>query len=120
MRFTKSFALTSLSLLLVACTASGGGGPTGGPAASSSPSTQPSAVASSQASASPSPSLPSPGPDAQGPWLRAWVTQALPPQNVFALSDALVITAGGIAVPEPTTISLLALAGLVFWQRRRA
>jgi hypothetical protein len=29
------------------------------------------------------------------------------------------VTAGGIAVPEPTTLSLLALAGLIFWQRRR-
>jgi hypothetical protein len=29
-------------------------------------------------------------------------------------------TAGGIVVPEPTTLSLLALVGLVCWRRRRA
>jgi len=41
------------------------------------------------------------------------------------LTDAAIaglggVTAGGIVVPEPTTLSLLALAGLVCWRRRRA
>ena len=41
------------------------------------------------------------------------------------LSDATIaglggVTAGGIVVPEPTTLSLLALAGLLFWRRGRA
>jgi hypothetical protein len=30
------------------------------------------------------------------------------------------VTAGGIVVPEPATLSLLALAGLLFWRRGRA
>ena len=42
-----------------------------------------------------------------------------------ALTDAAItglggVTAGGIVVPEPTSLSLLALAGLVCWRRRRA
>jgi hypothetical protein len=42
-----------------------------------------------------------------------------------ALTDATITglggaTAGGIVVPEPTTLSLLALVGLVCWRRRRA
>jgi len=41
-----------------------------------------------------------------------------------ALTDAEItglggVTAGGIMVPEPSTLSLLALAGLVCWRRRR-
>jgi len=71
------------------------------PSASAAPAS-PSAVPSGSASSSTGPSSTA---DAAGPWLRAWFTQALSPLDVFGLTDALVITAGGMAVtstPIPT------------------
>jgi hypothetical protein len=69
---------------------------------------------------------PTAGADGQGAWLRAWTTQALPPLNVFGLTDALVITADGVAVmsmPVPTVYpgpAVIPLGGRQLTQGGRA
>jgi hypothetical protein len=109
MRSTARLSIVVLAALLAACTASAGGS---GAPASPSPSAAASASAA-VASASPSPGAsggaasasPTAGPDATTAWLRAWTTQALPPLDVFGLTDLLVITGDGVAVtsmPVPT------------------
>jgi hypothetical protein len=55
------------------------------------------------AAPSPSPSAPpapSPDPGAQGYWLRASTTQALPPVNVFAMQPYVVITGDGLWITQ--------------------
>lgn len=98
MRLIGGLASSALALALAACTASGAASPPVAPSGSASASSSPSA--SSPVSPAPSASA-----EAAGPWLRAYVTQALPPLSVFTLSDTLLITAGGLAVqsmPIPT------------------
>jgi hypothetical protein len=102
----------ALAFAITACTTTGAPSvPSASPGASSAP-TAPSASSGGKAS-TPSPlisQLASPvaspsSPVATGAWLRAWITQALPPQSVFSLPDALLITADGVAVqsvPIPT------------------
>ncbi|MFN8631505.1 MAG: hypothetical protein U0838_14665 [Chloroflexota bacterium] len=100
-------SVVALALTITACTT------TGGPSASSTSATP--AASSSPSSAAPAPSASAPASGAPsassspaaaaGPWLRAWLVQALPPQSVFSRADALVITADGVAVqsvPVPT------------------
>jgi hypothetical protein len=105
MRPPARLSVVVLAAALAACTGSVGGS-VASPSAASSASgiaASPSAVPSASAAA---PTVgPSSSAGARGPWLRAWTTQALPPLNVFGLVDAMVITAGGIAVrstPTPT------------------
>lgn len=88
MRSTARLVVVGVTVLLAACTAPAGALPSSAPPSSAPPSSAPSAT----------PAAPSSSSAAQGPWLRAWFTQALPPLNVFALSDMLVITADGVAV----------------------
>lgn len=109
MRRSARFAVVVPAILLAACTAGGGWRPPS-QAPQSSPSPQPSQrpVASPAAPSSPAATV--------GPWLRAWVTQALPPPNAFGLPDALVITSDGVAVahlsiadihPRPAVVPLV-------------
>ena len=98
MRSSATLAIVALAALLASCTASGG-------AASASPggsSAAPTAVPTPSVTPAPSGDDPTPpasaDPSAQGYWLRAWYTQALPPLNVFGMTDAVVITHDGIAV----------------------
>ena len=105
MRSTARLSAVVFAALLAACTAPAGG--SGVPASSSAvpsssaPSVGPSSSAAPSASAGSPSAGPSSSPVAQGPWLRAWTTQALPPLDVFGLTDALVITARGVAVDAP-------------------
>ena len=99
MRSTARLSVVVLAALLAACTTPAGG--SGTPATPSS-STAPASSAAIASAPSGSDSTPSGGPTAspvaKTAWLRAWTTQALPPLNVFGLTDALVITADGTAV----------------------
>ena len=110
MRPNARLSVVVLAALLAACTAPGGSGAPASPSSSDAPS---SSAAAASPSTAPGPSssggAPSIGPtasqDAFGAWLRAWTTQALPPLNVFGLTDVLVVTADGVAVtsmPVPT------------------
>lgn len=78
---------------LAACTAGGGipraSGPTGAP------------PSGADATASPAAPTATPGATATpetAAWLRAWLTQAIPPRDALARADTLVVTADGVAV----------------------
>ncbi len=105
MRRSATLTVAVQAILLAACTIGGGGSPLRTPSQAS------------QASETAATPTPSPSPGSKDLWLRAWVTQALPPVNVFSLNDRLVVTGDGIAVaplpiadihPQPAVAPLAA------------
>ena len=93
MRPFARLSIALIAVLLAACTG-GAASPSAVPTPPPSPSV-------------PSPSSPSsPSPDAQAYWLRVTTTQAIPPQNLFAVPPLLVITGDGVAVTQGPVMAI--------------